>query len=156
MAIIKQNFSALRFVWVGSGDTNYEKAMRQQATAFGLDEVLIWAGCHTNMLAVYNAIDIASSSSYSEGFPNVLGEAMACGIPCIATDVGDSAIILGEVGEIIPAKNIKVLVEAWNKVLSLDDNELRQLSGATRKRVVDEFSIHKLLNSTESLLNELL
>jgi len=145
---IKQQHSQVRLVWVGSGEAKYEKEMRQLATQLGLDDVLIWAGRHTDMLAIYNALDIASSSSYGEGFPNVIGEAMACGVPCVVTDVGDSALLVGDAGVVVPAKDSRTLAEGWNKMLGLDDVMLQNQVVSVRNRVVNEFDVAKLLERT--------
>jgi len=145
---IKQQHSQVRLVWVGSGEAKYEKEMHQLATQLGLDDVLIWAGRHTDMLAIYNALDIASSSSYGEGFPNVIGEAMACGVPCVVTDVGDSALLVGDAGVVVPAKDSRTLAEGWNKMLGLDDVMLQNQVVSVRNRVVNEFDVAKLLERT--------
>ena len=66
------------------------------------------------MKAVYNAFDIATlASAFGEGFPNAVGEAMACGIPVAATDVGDVRSIAGSSGEVVPPKNPDLLCAAW-------------------------------------------
>lgn len=150
--IIKEKFPNARFVWVGTGDATYEQTMRKLATELGLDDIIAWAGRHTDMVAVYNAFDIASSSSYGEGFPNVLGEAMACGVPCVVTDVGDSSFLVGDAGVVVPAKDSVALAVAWNKMLSLGSGEFRRLSDDVLKRVVDKFGVRVLLNSTERVL----
>jgi len=151
---VKKQYPKVRFVWVGEGEDEYEKAMRELATKLELDDVLTWAGLHRNMVTIYNAFDIASSSSFSEGFSNVLGEAMACGIPCVCTDVGDSALVVGDSGSVVAAKNSKALSLAWGEMLSLNDFELKQLSVAARNRVVNEFSVKVLLEKTEKVLLE--
>ncbi|MDC0115040.1 glycosyltransferase [Methylophilaceae bacterium] len=153
-AKIKLQYAHVRFVWVGVGESGFEKEMHELATQLNLDDVLIWAGRHTDMLAVYNAFDIASSSSYGEGFPNVLGEAMACGVPCVVTDVGDSALVVGETGKVVPAKDSNALSSAWDEMLLLDDEEIKPLSVSARKRVVNEFSVKALLNDTEHVISQ--
>jgi len=76
-------------------------------------------GSQDNMVIPYNAMDcLVSSSSWGEGFPNVVAEAMACGAPCIVTDVGDSSLIVGNNGRVVPASNPYVMAnEMCNFVL---------------------------------------
>lgn len=150
--LLRENCSHARFVWVGTGETTYENSMRQLSSKLGLDDVLIWAGRHTNMVAVYNAFDIASSSSYSEGFSNVLGEVMACGVPCVVTNVGDSALVVGDTGLVVPAKDSRALADAWNEMLLLDDEMFQERTIAVRNRVVNEFSVAALIENTSKIL----
>jgi glycosyltransferase involved in cell wall biosynthesis len=65
----------------------------------------------------FGALDIATSSSLSEAFPMAVGEAMACGTPCVVTDVGDSALIVGDTGKVVPADDPKSLAAAWEQLL---------------------------------------
>jgi len=151
--LIKQQYPHIRFVCVGKGNVTYEKTMHKMATELGLDDVLIWAGRHSDMIAVYSALDIASSSSsYGEGFPNVIGEAMSCGVPCVVTDVGDSAVVVGETGLVVPAKDSMALSLAWQRMFSLDKMTFDGLSAVARKRAVNEFSVSALLDRTEQVL----
>ena len=151
--LIRKYNLPVRFVWVGTGETTYEKSMHQLASQLGLDDLLVWAGPHTDMVAVYNAFDIASStSSYGEGFPNVLGEAMACGIPCVVTDVGDSAVVVGDTGMVVAPQDSKALADAWGNMLSLDNAQLGEKGIDARNRVVKEFSVNVLIKNTEKLL----
>ena len=145
-ARLKQQHDNVRFVWVGDGESRYKTAMHELAIKLGMDDI-VWAGRHEDMLAVYNAFDIASS--YGEGFSNVLGEAMACGVPCVVTDVGDSALVIGEMGKVVAAKDSEALSTAWHEVLSLYD-ELKRLSAKARERVVSEYSVKALLDKTEN------
>lgn len=93
----------LRFVCVGGGPAALDASLRRQATDLGLDDRLIWAGPQTDMPAVYNALDMAVSASlYGEGMSNTLAEAMACGIPCVTTDVGDAAWLVEDCGIVVP------------------------------------------------------
>ena len=148
-ARIKQQNPKTRFVWVGEGATNYKKAMRKLATKLGLDTVLIWAERHSDMVAVYNAFDIAVSSSYGEGFPNVLGEAMACGVPCVVTNVGDSALIVGIDGAIVPPNDARSLADAILTQLTLDNKSIGKRS---RNRIIEQYSLIKLCKRTEEIL----
>ena len=142
----------VRFVCVGEGETEYENAMRKLATEMGLDDVLIWAGECSNMVEVYNALDItSSSSSYGEGFPNVVGEAMSCGVPCQVTDVGDSALIVGQTGLVVPPNDSEAMSLAWIEMLSLEVKEFLSKSVMARDRVTSQFSVRNLLKDTERL-----
>lgn len=151
--IIKSKYPKVRFVWVGEGDAVYKRAMHKMATDLGLDEVLIWAGRHSDMVAVYNAFDIAaSSSSYGEGFPNVIGEAMACGIPCVATGVGDSALIIGDNSFVVESKNPASLAKAMRKMLQ--SKEEGNMVESPRTRIQKNFSLKKMVELTEQKLVE--
>jgi len=88
------------------------------------------------------ALDIASSSSsYGEGFPNVVGEAMACGVPCVVTDVGDSALIVGETSRVVLPRDPFALATAWLELIDLGSNERKQLGEAARQRIHECFSL---------------
>ncbi|MBV1888829.1 MAG: glycosyltransferase, partial [Proteobacteria bacterium] len=153
--IIRKHNLQVRFVWVGMGEISYEKSMHQLASELGLDDLLIWAGPHADMVAVYNAFDIASSTScYGEGFPNVLGEAMACGVPCVVTDVGDSAVVVGDTGMVVAPQDSKALADAWIKILSLNGTQLEKKALDARNRVVSKFSVGTLIKDTEKLLTD--
>jgi glycosyltransferase involved in cell wall biosynthesis len=154
--LIRRKFPNIRFIFVGKGEElEYENTICNLAKKLGLDDVLIWTGEQADMLGVYNALDIASSSSsYGEGFPNVIGEAMSCGVLCQVTNVGDSALVVGEVGWVVPPDDYEVLSSAWAEMLSLEISEFEAISISSRERVLSEFSIAGLLDSTEKLLAE--
>lgn len=88
----------VRFVLVGGGQEDRLQALRELALCLKLGDRLIWAGERLDISAVMSALDLLVSASFSEGFPNVIGESMACGVPCVATNVGDSARIIGDKG----------------------------------------------------------
>ncbi len=151
-ALIKQREPNARFVCVGKGNSGFGESMHNLATELGLDDVLIWARRCSDMVAVYNAFDIAVSSSYGEGFPNVIGEAMACGVPCVVTDVGDSALLIGETGIVVPPNDSGALFCALDEMLSLGPTRYRSLAVAARERVESRFALDNLVNATEDVL----
>ncbi len=87
------------------------------------------------------SFDIASCSSWGEAFPNAIGEAMACGVPCVATDVGDVRRIVADTGIVVPAGDAKALSDAWARLLKMDADARYRLGKVGRQRVVDQFGI---------------
>lgn len=102
------------------------------------------------------SFDIATLSSWSgEGFPNVVGEAMACGVPCVVTDVGDSAWIVGDTGHVVPPRDPDALHAAIDRLLG--DLERGSVDARTvRDRIVANFSVLALLDNSEWAFRQLL
>jgi len=149
-SLIVQNRKDVRFVCIGDGAELYRCKLLSLSKVLGLEGFMIWAGARDDMPAVYNAINIIVSSSYGEGFPNVIGEAMSCGVPCVVTDVGDSAYILGNTGGVIvPPQNPNALAAGILKIL---DSDLISLGQKARKRIVENFNLDQLIERTEKEL----
>ena len=152
-ALLAKTHPEARFVCVGGGPEDYATSLRQQANALGLSEGMIWAGTQTDMPAVYNALDLLClSSRFGEGFPNVLGEAMACGVPCITTDVGDAAQVVGETGVVVLSQNAPALADGIAAQLDRLGHEGDNLRNACRDRIVSNFSVERMVAKTEELL----
>lgn len=95
----------------------------------------------SDMPAFYQSIDAFLMTSITEGFPNVLVEAMASGLPCISTDVGDAKYIVQDLGSIVPPRNAQALAEAILSYLHKTEAEKQALKQAARERVEQNFSI---------------
>jgi len=95
----------------------------------------------SDMPAFYQSIDAFLMTSITEGFPNVLVEAMASGLPCISTDVGDAKYIVQDLGSIVPPRNAQALVDAILAYTQKSEAEKQRLKLATRERVEQNFSI---------------
>ncbi len=145
----------VRFVCVGDGPAPYRQELRALADDLGLGERLRWAGPASEMPAVYNALDVATSTSFGEGFPNVIGEAMACGIPCVVTDVGDSAAIVGDTGRVVSPRDPAALASGLGELLDLSDEERLALGQAARERIAGRFSVQELVRRTTATLVDL-
>ncbi|TVR66670.1 MAG: glycosyltransferase, partial [Spirochaetaceae bacterium] len=102
---------------------------------------VVLLGERRDLPCVYNGFDFLVSSSLVEAFPNVLGEAMSCGVPCIATAVGDSAWIVGDTGVSVPPDDPAVLGEAMAAAASWPVVERKRRGSAARARVVENFAI---------------
>jgi glycosyltransferase involved in cell wall biosynthesis len=153
-ALLCQERKNIVFVCVGKGPEDYAKELQQLTTQLSLSEKVIWAGTRADMPAVYNALDIyISASAYGEGFSNALGEAMACGLPCIVTDVGDSASIVGDTGVVVPPKNPQALANAIKQMIEKIDDRHQE---SIQQRIINHFSVPELAKKTEAVFCQLL
>jgi glycosyltransferase involved in cell wall biosynthesis len=100
-------------------------------------------------------LDIACSVSSGEGFSNVIGEAMACGVPCVVTDVGDSAFIVGDTGLVVRPRDSKGLSCAWKQLLDIGRDARAELGKAARERIKDYFDISKIIERYEEVYTSL-
>lgn len=100
-------------------------------------------------------LDIASSVSTGEGFSNVIGEAMACGVPCVVTDVGDSAFIVGKTGLVVRPRDSEGLLSAWRQLLDLGRDARAELGKAARERIKACFDLSKIVERYEEVYTSL-
>ena len=151
-AIVAATSRESRFVCVGGGDGGFAKNLRSLAIRLGLADILLWVGRREDIPAVLNGIDLLVSSSIGEGFANVLGEAMACGTPCVATNVGDSSVIAGDLGLMVPPANAQQLAAAILALQQEPPGMRRQRGLAAREHIVRNFSVERLASATEQVL----
>jgi len=102
------------------------------------------------------SLDIAcSSSAWGEGLPNAIGEAMACGVPCVVTDVGDSALLVGDTGMVVEKRNPNALARAWSELLDAGEEKRRHLGQKARDRIVERYGIKTMNQRYESLYTDI-
>jgi glycosyltransferase involved in cell wall biosynthesis len=102
------------------------------------------------------ALDIGCSTSISEGFSNSIAEAMACGVPCVATNVGDSAQIVGETGKTFPVKDPGALVEAWLELIHIGREKRIQLGMSARRRIENHYNLTTTISAYHDFYNKLI
>jgi glycosyltransferase involved in cell wall biosynthesis len=134
----------VRFLIVGDGRSDLRVQVEHEARRLDIDTRLVWAGHRQDMRAAYNGMDVATSSSIGEGFSNVIGEAMACGVACVVTDVGDSGDLVGETGLCVAARDPSALAAAWRTILDGGPDELSRRGVRARARIMEFFSIRAL------------
>jgi len=110
-----------------------------------------------NIAEIMNGLDIyVQSSTYGEGFPNVVAEAMSCGVPCVVTDVGDSSFIVGKTGWIVPPNNVSKLA---NTILrALNEKSSRKWSvrcDKARSRIKEKFGIMRMTKSYNKIWSKI-
>ena len=155
-ALARQAFPDVRFVCVGEGPLAYAGELRALAVQLGLAGELVWAGARRDMPAVYGALDVlALSSCWGEGFPNVVGEAMACGVPCVVTDVGDAARIVGPEGIVVPPGDARGLADGFCRLLAAPPGGRAARSARCRARIVREFPLAAMAEATARALARL-
>lgn len=146
----------VRFVCVGDGPADYFAELHRLAAELGIADKVIWNGARPDMPPLYNALDaLVSSSAFGEGFSNVIGEAMACGTPCIATNVGDSALVIGRPEFCVPAGDSAALAAAMTRFAELTPEELSALKKQARSRIEDHFTVATMIGNTRELLLDL-
>jgi glycosyltransferase involved in cell wall biosynthesis len=113
-------------------------------------------GPRTDMRGFFAALDIATSASLSEAFPMAVGEAMACATPCVVTNVGDSAMIVGDTGKVVPAEDPQALAQAWEALLTAGPAARRLMGNAARKRVEQNFDLGSIVERYQELYRKVL
>lgn len=155
-AILRKSFPNVYFLLAGKG-VNWENAViKESIQTLGLQKRIHLLGERQDIPRLTAALDIASSSSsYGEGFANVIGEAMSCGVPCVVTDVGDSAWIIGETGKVVPPSNSEALAKALKELIELGTEGRRTLGDLARERIIKNFSLDSIVNQYEELYESL-
>jgi glycosyltransferase involved in cell wall biosynthesis len=101
-------------------------------------------------------MDIATTASLSgEAFPVVIGEAMACEIPCVVTDVGDSALIVGDTGKVVAPSDPAGLAQAWEELMEAGPEVRRRLGAAARRRVAQNFALPAIVKRYQAIYEAL-
>jgi glycosyltransferase involved in cell wall biosynthesis len=144
-----------RFVCVGEGPAGRLETLRELAGTLGLAERVLFPAGHLGMAPVYNALSFLVLSSTDEGFPNVLGEAMACGVPCVTTRVGDAELLVGPWGAVVEAGDAPGIAAALAAFLEEPEAARRLRAESARQRIVGTFGVAALATHTGRLMAEL-
>ncbi len=140
------------FVFCGEGVTDENPELRERINATGFPERFHLLGQQRNMPRFMAALDVfVSGARFGEGFPNVVSEAMACAVPCVVTDVGDSAVVVGDTGIVVPPEQPARLRDAALTLAELDPDHLHRLGLSALDRVRERFSLRRMVESYQQL-----
>lgn len=144
--LVADRLPKTHFVLVGYDQTFTSTDVWSWIDAVGLRERFHLLGKFSDIAAINASLDVAVCSSMTEGFPNVVGEAMSCGVPCASTDVGECRDIVGDTGRIVPKQDPQRLGEAIVELLSLPTAARAALGQAARQRVVERYDIVNIVS----------
>lgn len=140
--------AGLRCVLIGRGMDTANTELAALIDRLGLRDRLVLAGPSDDVPAAMNGLDLHVLSSCAEGFPNVVAEAMACGVYCVVTDVGDAAFIVGDAGVVVPPEQSEALARGIETALCEVASRGRTRAGeAGRARVLENFDLARMVQS---------
>lgn len=155
VALLRKKTSPLKLVLIGKDLDASNIELNGNIKKYDLDESICLLSQRTDIAAIMNGLDIhVLSSSFGEGFPNVLAEAMACGTPCVTTNLGDAATIVGDTGWVVPPNNSQALANAMFEAIVEKENQPTTWQArriASRARITDNFSLEKMCNRYVSI-----
>ena len=148
----------INFICILVGPDNNKKNLdlTNKIKELNLNNYIKLLGSKNDITQVMNWIDIyVQSSKYGEGFPNVVAEAMACGTPCVVTDVGDAALIVGKTGYVVPPNNSFKLGRAIERmILEINKKNWSKKKNQSKLRIKNNFGINIMIKSYNKLWNK--
>ena len=142
LARIAPAFGGLQAVLAGTGMELSNAEVSAMVKEHGLSDRVHLLGERFDVADLMAGVDVVVSPSFCEGFPNVLGEAMAVGTPCVATEAGGCAEVLGDTGVLVPVGDADALADALSQLLDAGPETWSRMGRAARRRVEDRFELH--------------
>jgi len=141
------------FVLAGEGVDRSNGELTALIDALGLANRVRLLGRRDDVARLMAGFDVHCLTSVAEAFPNVIGEAMSCGVPCVGTAVGDVAELIGDTGEVVPPSDSEALAAAVGRLLALDPAARRALGARARQRIIERYSIGEVARRYADLLH---
>ena len=153
LALLKLKNRDFLCILVGTNINKSNSELTSLIKELKLSHKIKLLGKKNNISQIMNGIDIyIQSSSYGEGFPNVVAEAMSCGTPCIVTNVGDASHIVGKNGWVVPPNNEIKLARTIDSISDkIGSKKWNMISEDARMKIKDKFSIKKMISSYNKL-----
>lgn len=152
---IHQHFPNVHFILAGQQVTNENPELTTQCLKHGLDSRLHLLGEYKDIPSLLNTFDIFSLTASAGALPSIIGEAMACGIPCISTDVGDIARLIGNTGQVIKNPTPSQLAFAWLEWMDAGNIWRTELGQRAAERIQQHYNIHNTSAQYQDIYKEL-
>lgn len=154
---LNKTYPEIHFVLAGQGVDKNNHLLIKLIEDLKITKNIHLLGKRMDVDEITAGLDIAcSSSSWGESFSNAIGEAMACSIPCIVTDVGDSAWIVGETGIVVKPGDRKAFTDAMIRLIKMSPEERLELGKLARNRIIKHFSLNPVVKKYEDMYQNLL
>ncbi len=134
-----------QFLFVGEGVDCNNTGLVEMIERRALSSNVHLCGRSDDISSIMAGFDVMASASKAEAFPNVLAEAMACGVPCVVTDVGESADIVGDCGRVVPKDDMTALANNIIEILTLGSDNLKIVKENARKRIITKYNINRVV-----------
>lgn len=153
---LAQQNSQVRFLLVGRDLNAGNSELARWLAQTGYANRFVLLGERTDVPVCLAAMDIFCLSSRTEGFPNVVGEAMAMGLPCVVTDVGDAAMLVAGSGVVVPKEDSVALAQGLSRVLEMTADAREQLGQQAKARIHAEFTMDRARERFEALYGQVI
>lgn len=153
-SLVHREMPRVHFVMVGRSIDWSNRPLIELIEGWGLSSVFHLLGRREDIPRITASLDVTSLTSWSEAFPNVLLEAMASGVPCVSTDVGDARLILGDAGFIVPAGDMKAFAEQCTMLLRLSERERMFVGTRGRARAAEQFDLGVIVKRYETIYRD--
>lgn len=153
--IFSQKHPDAHYVLVGPGNDVQNEELQAVLKEGGAGANIHLLGERSDVPRISAGLDLFALTSVSEGFPNVVGEAMACGVPCAVTNVGDTAIVVGDTGIVVPPSDPTAMAQAWSQFVEMGEAARRAQGRAARARILENYDLETIVNRYESLYAEM-
>jgi glycosyltransferase involved in cell wall biosynthesis len=151
-ALLARRRPDVRFLLCGEGATAENAELGGLLAAAGVRDRVLLLGRRSDVPRMVNALDLCTlSSAYGEAFPLSIGEAMACEVPCVVTDLGDCGHLVGDAGRVVPPRDPEALAAAWEALVALGPEGRRTLGRAARARIAERFDLRRVAEAYEAL-----
>lgn len=154
LARFKEKLAGVKIIIAGRGVDDKNGNLHQAVKQSSLSEIVILLPQTDQPEMLYQTFDLLALPSLTEAFPNVVGEAMACGVPCLVTDVGDASILVGDTG-FVSSRDMNEFTNILINLLNYSGQELKKLGAKARLRMLENYEISDVTKRYNEIFDEL-